>query len=106
MPDERLHRNVLQAIARGLLPASLPTKTWGGFGNGNSCSVCGHTITAEQLETEFENGARRPYHLHIQCFAAWEAIARSSRLAEPALPLSEPDGYSAVGEQPSRKDPR
>jgi hypothetical protein len=77
MPDQRLQRHVIEAVARGLLPPLLPEKTWDGFGDGSPCSVCGHAITTEQLETDFEDSGRRPYHLHIQCFATWEAVARS-----------------------------
>jgi hypothetical protein len=103
MPDERLRRQVVEAVAHGLLPSKLPSKTWGGFGSGSGCAVCGHTITTEQLETEFEDGDRRPYRLHIQCFAAWEAVARPASLREPALPLalnaeySPADGYAPKG---------
>jgi hypothetical protein len=95
MPDERLRRRVLHAVARGLLPSSLPRTTWGGFGNGNPCSACGRPITSEHLETEFEDAGRHTYHLHMQCFATWEAMTAPWRSAEPAQPLSRHDGYSA-----------
>jgi hypothetical protein len=99
MPDERLRRQVLEAVARGLLPSSLPPKAWGGLGNGNPCSACGRLITSEQLETEFEDDARRAYHLHMQCFATWEAVTAPWRSAEPTLPLSLDDRYSAGRDQ-------
>jgi hypothetical protein len=103
MSDERVRRRVLEAVARGLLPPSLPRRSWGGFGSGKPCSVCGRTITTEDLETEFEDGARRPYHLHLQCFATWEALTVSTSNAESVLPLAVSDGYSAPGEQFSRE---
>jgi hypothetical protein len=99
MPDERVRRHIVEAMAQGLLPASLPTRTWGGFGSDNLCSACRKMITAEELETEFEDAGRRVYHLHIQCFAAWEAAMRQKQ--SPTLPLSLNDGYSAAGEQPA-----
>jgi hypothetical protein len=37
MPDEQIRRHVVEAMAHGLLPASLPTRTWGGFGSNNLC---------------------------------------------------------------------
>lgn len=98
MADERLRRQILEGVAKGLLPWSLPKRTWGGFGNGDPCCVCGKTITAQQLETEFEDAAHRPYHVHMQCFSAWEDIA-GSEAPEPALPLSLNDGYSAAGDR-------
>lgn len=103
MPDERVRRQIVEAMAHGLLPSSLPTKTWGGFGSGNPCSACRKIIAAEQLETEFEDAHRRAYYLHIQCFAAWEAAI--PRKYSPVLPLSLNDGYSAAGEQPAPRRP-
>ena len=99
MPDERVRRHVLAAIAQGVLPASLPRKTWGGYGTGERCLGCGRTITTDQLETEFEDSGRRQYHLHIQCFAAWEVLAGPRGVPEPSLPPSLNGGYSAAGEQ-------
>ena len=101
MPDERVRRQIVEAMAHGLLPSSLPTRTWGGFGGGDLCSACRKIITTEQLETEFEDSRRQAYHLHIQCFAAWEAAI--PRKYAPALPLSLNDGYSAADEQPPRR---
>ena len=99
MPDERVRRHVLAAMARGALPPSLPPKTWGGFGAGERCSGCGRTISSDQLETEFEDSERRLYHLHIQCFATWEVLTVSRTASEPSLPVSLSGGYSAAGEQ-------
>jgi len=105
MTDERLRTQVLSAVAQGLLPADLPKKTWGGSGSGNACAVCGKPISTEEIETEFENGGSHAYHLHIHCFAAWEAVVRSSRGAKPYLPLSLDDRYSAAGDQPLPRRP-
>jgi hypothetical protein len=101
MSDDRLRKRVLEAMARGLLPPSLPRTTWGGFGTDTPCSGCGKTITTDQLETEFEDGGRRQYHFHIQCFATWEALIGSRPTDETALPLAVNDGYSSAGEQSS-----
>jgi hypothetical protein len=103
MPDERVRRRVMEAVARGLLPPSIPKRSWGGFGSDNPCSVCGRTITTEEIETEFEDGARRLYHLHMQCFATWEALTVSTRNAESLLPLPPSAGYGAPREQPTRE---
>jgi hypothetical protein len=101
MSDDRVRKRVLEAMARGLLPPSLPRTTWGGFGTDTPCSGCGKTITTDQLETEFEDGTRRQYHFHIQCFATWEALVARGRAHETVLPRSVDDGYSFAGEQSS-----
>jgi len=103
MRDEQVPRHIVEAMAHGLLPASLPTRTWGGFGSGNRCSACRKTITTEQLETEFEDTSRQAYYLHIHCFAAWEAAMSRKHL--PVLPISLSDGYSAAGEQSPPRRP-
>jgi hypothetical protein len=105
MPDERSRQLILGAMARGQLPASLPRKTWGGFGDGHACCVCGRPVTSEQIETEFEAGGLS-YHLHIQCFAAWEVAAASGRIAEPGLPLAQHDGYDFRDEHTVSRGPR
>jgi hypothetical protein len=105
MPDKRLQRHIREAVSRGLLPATVPRKTWGGFGTDSPCAVCGLLITPEQLETEFEDGGRRSYRLHIHCFATWEAIARSIG-TNPGLPLSLNDGYDFRDEQSPLGGPR
>ena len=99
MPDERARKRVLDAMARGVLPPLLPRTTWDGFGTGALCAGCGKTITTDQLETEFDDGARRQYRFHIQCFATWESLMGSGRAHEAALPLSLNDRYSSAGDQ-------
>ena len=101
MPNELSRKLVMEAIAHGRLPPALPRKTWGGFGDGHLCTVCGTPVTAEQIETEFEAGGRA-YHLHIQCFAAWEL---ASSAAEPGLPLAHRDGYDFAYEHPLSRGP-
>jgi hypothetical protein len=104
MPQQRSRKPVLEAIARGQLPPALPRKTWGGPGDGDECAVCGTPITAEQIETEFEAGGRS-YHLHIQCFAAWELVASAARIAEPSLPVAQHHGYDLGHERPLSRGP-
>ena len=99
MPDERMRRRVLQAVSIGQLPTRLPSKTWGGFGSGGTCSLCGRSITADQLETEFDDGERtdRSYHLHLQCQAAWESVVGDAGGALTAGLQELTDGGYASG---------
>jgi hypothetical protein len=86
-----------------LLPSALPKRTWGGFGNDDACAVCGNTITAAQLESEFEDAAHRSYHVHIQCFAIWETVLAAGRAPKPALTVALNDGLS-VPDDPRFRD--
>ncbi len=79
MPDEaRLREQARQAIQNEKLPARAPDRTWGGPGVGAECSVCGKSVTKQELEFEiqFARDGTMPgldkYHVHIRCFAAWE----------------------------------
>jgi len=105
MPDERLRKLAMDAVAQGQLPTALPRKMWGGFGDGQVCTVCGRPITSEEVEAEFEAGCHS-YHLHMQCFAAWEVAAATARIAEPALPIAQHDGYDFADEYSLSRGPR
>jgi hypothetical protein len=79
MPDEaRLREQAREAIQNGKLPSRAPDRTWGGPGVGAECSVCGKSVTKQELEFEiqFAHDGTMPgldrYHVHIRCFAAWE----------------------------------
>jgi hypothetical protein len=101
MPDERVRKRVLQAVSLGHLPATLPSKTWGGFGSGAVCALCAKSITVDQLETEFEDPAQRGriYRLHLQCQAAWESVCGDAggALAARLQPLTD-GGYAPTRE--------
>ena len=65
------------ALNSGLLPRDSPKGLWGGNGSGETCPVCGHVTDAAEMELEVEfatDNAQgvREFHLHLQCFAAWE----------------------------------
>jgi hypothetical protein len=77
-----LQRRAREALAAGLIPRERPSGLWGGKGSGEPCPVCGHAIDAAEMELEVEfsgvggRGARE-FHLHLQCFAAWEIERRA-----------------------------
>ena len=79
MPDETVLRAKAREVIRtGKLPSRPPDHTWGGTGAGAPCTVCGETVTKDQLEIEAEfardgdNPGLDKFHVHVRCFAAWE----------------------------------
>jgi hypothetical protein len=68
-----------RAISNGVIPTQKHIGTWGGFGCGARCCICGEAIRVEQLEFEIDfpragaATAESSYHLHAACFHAWEA---------------------------------
>ena len=83
MPDESLLREkAREAIRAGKLPSRRPDRMWGGPGVGECCAICGELVTRDQLELEIQfayvGAADRlhDFHLHVQCFAAWELERR------------------------------
>ena len=79
--EHDLRRWALTALQAGVLPRVRPERTWGGRGFGKACPVCGRHIEPAEMEVEFESAAAengdavREFHLHLPCFAAWEAVA-------------------------------
>ena len=77
MPDEpRLREQARQAVQNAKLPSRRPDRTWGGPGVGAECAVCEKPVTKDEMELELEFDGADPgldkFHLHPQCFAAWE----------------------------------
>ena len=79
MSDERILREKAQSVIQaGVLPTRRPDRVWGGPGVGADCTICGVPVRPDENEFEIEyvrgeNGTEPAlYHLHIDCFAAWE----------------------------------
>jgi hypothetical protein len=95
MPDDDriLREKARDAIQSGRLPATIPTRTYGGFSTGTTCAVCGDTVPTGEVEYELEFPVAPPpddrslgemlerlhaqervrhYHVHVRCFAAWQ----------------------------------
>jgi hypothetical protein len=78
MDEEPLREKARQILRDGKLPNRRPDRTWGGPGVGARCSVCDLPVTPDQLEFEIQfardgdNPGLDKYHVHIQCFAAFE----------------------------------
>jgi hypothetical protein len=79
MLDERMLRDKAQAAIRdGKIPSRRPDRTWGGPGVSAICAICGLPVTRDEMEFEVQfardgdNPGLDKFHVHIQCFAAWE----------------------------------
>jgi hypothetical protein len=63
------------------LPYQEPLKTWASRGTGALCSLCGASITAQDIEYEAEllapSGSSRELHFHFNCYVVWETQSRS-----------------------------
>lgn len=90
--ERALHARVCDLLRGGGLPARKPDRIWGGPGAGAECTVCGLPVTDDEIEMELEfldsdgRGTSR-HHLHLQCYAAFEAESRNA-----AATGAEPDG--------------
>ncbi len=80
MDENTLRQKARAAIVAGKLPHRRPDRTWGGKGGGIACSVCGEAVAPQDLEYELEYASGSgsspglgSYHLHVRCFAAWDA---------------------------------
>jgi len=88
--NDTLRDRVLEAIFAGKLPDGSPEQTWAGPGCGAACAICGQCTDAEQLEFELQfvsrDGHRREdYHVHRECFFAWESARRDTLLRRAAM---------------------
>ncbi len=99
MADERaLRERARSMIQAGLLPNRHPDRVWGGPGAGGDCMVCRAPVQRDDNEFEIEfvrdggEAGADIYHVHIQCFAAWELEANLEprrarpKKAKPSLP--------------------
>ena len=77
-----LRQKARTAIRAGMLPREHLISTWGGPGSGATCAVCGDPVPRDGLgfELEFRDTDERieVRHVHIPCFAAWDAECRDS----------------------------
>lgn len=98
MGDESVLRaRACQAMKTGNLPGHRPERLWGGQGSGAPCAVCGEIVEKEDVELELQFDSRQGtgathYHVHAQCFAAWELERRDAGLNGRSLPLADKEG--------------
>jgi hypothetical protein len=82
----------LRGLGGGRLPERRPDSIWGGPGAGAGCAICDVQLSSDEMELEIEFaredgfGADR-YHVHVACFAAWEAELRKAEAVASPLVL-------------------
>src|SRR6185437_12839462 len=85
------------AMKASKLPECRPERMWGGPGTGAACAICGKTIGTGEVEFELQfasDGASGTanYHVHAQCFAAWDLERRNGSSNDRSLPQAENGG--------------
>jgi hypothetical protein len=83
MPDAEisLADQIRDKLGAGALPSVLPEKMWTGYGQGNPCDGCGHSIYPAQIEYQFLQ--HYVFRLHIGCLGMWLAELRRRGLVKP-----------------------
>ena len=76
MLDEHILREkARQAMQAGRMPRQRPSYLWGARAVGAPCAVCGGREEME-FEVQWSRDGRRSwladYHVHLECFTAWE----------------------------------
>ena len=76
MPRELyLQRTARECLASGRLSRMQSQCIWGGYGRGDTCSLCGEPIRSTEVEFEVpepEEGAGSAFKFHITCHAVWQ----------------------------------
>ncbi len=76
MPREvYLQRTARECLESGRLPRIQSHCIWGGYGKGDTCSLCGEPIRSTEVEFEVpepEDGTSRGLKFHITCHAVWQ----------------------------------
>ena len=88
------------------LPVRRPDSIWGGPGAGGRCTICAAPLSDDEMELEVEFaredgfGTDR-YHVHVRCFAEWEAELRKAEAAgsRPALPGADERSQNNVRDE-------
>ena len=69
----------LERVRDGTLPAVAQFRTFGGFGSGGACAMCGHAIPHSKMEIEVEFGSTvraETLIMHVECYYAWFGALR------------------------------
>ena len=82
--ENELRARARTLIEQGALPAHSPSSTYGGYGSGGRCSLCGVPIARTEVEYEVAYG-NDAYRFHFMCHAAWQLEqARREHLSNTA----------------------
>jgi hypothetical protein len=78
MDEDAVREKAREAIQHGKLPRRAPDRTWGGPGVSAPCAICDRPVTDREMEFEIQfardgdNPGLDKFHVHLNCFAAWE----------------------------------
>ena len=72
---------IADKLARGLLPAADPLKTYAGHGNGRPCDGCNLPISTTEIEHEMDFADGLTVRFHAGCAATWHSLVASGRAA-------------------------
>jgi len=68
-----LRKLAADLMRRHRLPLTISKTLFAGYGDGSACRLCGHPITATDIEYELTDGTftRHGIRLHLWCHHAW-----------------------------------
>ena len=81
MDENSIREKARAVIQSSKLPGRSPDRTWGGPGVGAPCAICDLPVRRTEMEFEIQfardgsNPGLDKFHVHLQCFAAWECDA-------------------------------
>jgi len=93
-----LHRTARERLASGALPRVQSDSIWGGYGQGNACSLCGEPIRSTEVEFELPPLAQHSggiLRFHIPCHEIWQAECAQHPCAAGPLQALEPRSLNA-----------
>jgi hypothetical protein len=78
MDEQTIREKARAVLETGKVPRRHPDRTWGGPGVGAVCTICEVPVRRDEMEFEIQfardggNPGLDKFHVHLQCFAAWE----------------------------------
>ena len=89
IPEEKLRALVRDRIEQGALPVVLVRAVDAGYGNNDSCRVCGESILQTQIAYDVRESPVGKLAFHMTCYALWQLeCAERIRNVERNSPLT------------------
>jgi len=73
--ENELRLRARALIEQGFLPSRVSVETWGGYGIGHPCSLCGQVVSSKEVEYEVRQTStvgQSDYRFHFICHAIWQ----------------------------------
>jgi len=72
--EQELRLLARDRIQKTRLPRAVPTRMWGGKGEGRLCALCDQPITSghSELEVERIDGGSESLFFHVLCQSLWQ----------------------------------